>query len=75
MFPTDAEPEEDEATHQLYVASHATYAPGEQRRRNYDWESTGVDPTSHRFGAFDGNDYRDGVRKAMQPALDQTLQV
>uniref|UniRef100_A0A7S2VV15 EFHB C-terminal EF-hand domain-containing protein n=1 Tax=Chlamydomonas chlamydogama TaxID=225041 RepID=A0A7S2VV15_9CHLO len=73
IFPTDLPPEEEnEATHTMYVRSHAAYAPGEQRRRNYDWDKTGVNPEDHRFGAVDKDDYREGVRKALQPGLDQT---
>lgn len=48
---------------------------GEQRRRNYEWNKAGIDPAAHRFGAFEKNPERDGVRKAMQPSLDPTLQV
>ena len=49
--------------------------PGEQRRRNYDWDVPGIDPTTHRFGAVDKDDYREGVRKALQPELDVTQPV
>ncbi|KXZ53002.1 hypothetical protein GPECTOR_8g371 [Gonium pectorale] len=74
IFPTDRPAEEDPATQQLYVRSHGDYGPGEQRRRNYDWGATGVDPNSHRFGAIDRDPERDGVRRAVQPALDPALQ-
>jgi len=30
--------------------SHGTYEPGEQLKRDYDWQSTKLDPTVHRFG-------------------------
>jgi len=30
--------------------SHGTYEPGEQLKRNYDWQSTKLNPTVHRFG-------------------------
>lgn len=74
IFPSDRAPEDEESTHKLYVASHAAYGPGEQRRRNYNWDATGVDPGSHRFGAVDKDDYREGVKKAIHPGLDQTLE-
>lgn len=66
--------EEDASSHHLYVKSHASYLPGEQRHRNYDWTSSGVDPAEHRFGALDKQTgYRDGVKKALQPGLDETM--
>lgn len=77
MFPTDQPPDAVESTtraHDMYIRSHAAYLPGEQKNREYDWQRTGVDPTTHRFGAVDKNQYRDGVRKALHPGLDQTLQ-
>eukprot|EP00798_Chlamydomonas_sp_ICE-L_P007391 gene7391-517_t len=74
IFPTDGNPTEDPAAHQLYVTSHADYQPGEQRRRNYNWESTGANPEEHRFGAVDKDQYRDGVKKAIHPGLDQSLE-
>lgn len=73
MFPLDAPVEEDPNAHKMYVRSHFSYAPGEQRRRNYDWSKPGIDPTTHKFGAVDKDEYREGVKKALQPALDQTL--
>lgn len=44
-------------------------------RRQYNWEQTNVDPATHRFGAVGKDNNREGVRKALQPALDQTLPV
>ncbi|KAL6757424.1 flagella associated protein [Haematococcus lacustris] len=77
MFPTDQPPVPDDEgtqTHSLYLRSHGDYMPGEQRRRNYDWDSTQVqDPAQHRFGLTDKDSYREGVRKALQPGLDQSL--
>ncbi|GAX80864.1 hypothetical protein CEUSTIGMA_g8299.t1 [Chlamydomonas eustigma] len=73
VFPTEEPPSEDAAAHELYVRTHAAYDPGEQRRRHYDWQQTGVDPTTHKFGAVDKDNYQNGVKKALQPALDQTL--
>ena len=48
---------------------------GEQRRRDYNWDAAGIDPAQHRFGAVDRNGVGDGVRKALQPGLDPSLQV
>ncbi|GFR51165.1 hypothetical protein Agub_g13522 [Astrephomene gubernaculifera] len=74
IFPTDRPAEEDPATRSQYVRSHGDYLPGEQRRRNYDWGTAGVDPVSHRFGAVDKDPEREGVRRALQTTLDPALQ-
>ncbi|PNH00518.1 hypothetical protein TSOC_013655 [Tetrabaena socialis] len=74
VFPTDRPSDDDPATHQQYVRSHADFLPGEQRRRDYNWDSAGIDPTAHRFGGVDKDPQRDGVRKALQPSLDPALQ-
>lgn len=75
IFPSDQPGDDDEnpATHDQYVRTHGAFLPGEQRRRNYDWQRTGVDPDSHRFGAVDKAGVVEGVRKALQPELDETL--
>ncbi|KAG2486267.1 hypothetical protein HYH03_015091 [Edaphochlamys debaryana] len=53
------------------VSSHDA---GEQRRRDYNWNSAGIDPAQYRFGLTDPNPQRDGVKKALTPALDPELQ-
>ncbi len=73
VFPTDQPPADETEAHKMYVRTHAAYDPGEQRRRGYDWQRTGVNPITHAFGAVDKDNYQQGVRKALQPALDQTL--
>ena len=74
VFPTDVLPDSDVGqAHDLYVKTHGAYNPGEQRRRQYDWPSTGLNPATHSFGAVDKDNYQQGVKKALQPALDQTL--
>ena len=40
----------DSDAHAMYVKSHGNYAPGERRRRGYDWNAAGVDPESATFG-------------------------
>jgi len=77
VFPTTEPPEIDDKNthaHQLYVRSHQAYLPGEQRRRNYEWERTQVDPVTHSFGRKDSGNVHDGVKLALQPELDQELQ-
>jgi len=77
LYPTEAERENstlNELSHPMYVVSHGDYAPGEQRRRGYDWDATTIkDPTAFRFGQVVKVNYRDGVAKALNPALDETL--
>lgn len=34
----------------VYLKSHHSYAAGEKINRNYDWKSTKLSPTQHRFG-------------------------
>ncbi|KAG1679449.1 hypothetical protein FOA52_007741 [Chlamydomonas sp. UWO 241] len=72
IFPTDQPPELQYAGKELYVKSHAAYGPGEQRHRGYDWGAAGIHPAAHRFGAVDTEDLRDGVKKALQPGLDES---
>lgn len=52
LFPED--PGED-LHPEVYLKSHGSSVPGAQTKRNYDWGSTGVDPTQHSFGKVDGN--------------------
>jgi len=75
VFPTDVPPADETDAHKMYVKTHGAYDPGEQRSRAYDWQRTGVNPITHSFGAVDKDNYQQGVRKALQPGLDQTLQV
>ena len=48
---------------------------GEQRRRDYNWDSAGIDPAAHKFGAVDKDNYRDGVKGALDPESDPTIAV
>jgi len=58
--------------HQLYVTSHANYAPGEQRRRGYSWKDQEgqINPHLYRFGGTVNKGEINGVGKAMNPTLD-----
>lgn len=40
--------QETREVHEQYVRTHGDYAPGEQKRRNYQWN--GLDPEVHPFG-------------------------
>jgi len=73
LFPKDTKclsgeiEERDPKLKAQYLKSHGTWAPGEQKTRNYQWN---LDPTNHRFGHTDKEDYREGVKKAINPAAE-----
>lgn len=75
VFPMDSAyttgADESRETHQMYVTSHGDYAPGEQRRRGYDWAASGIDPATATFGGLDKEQYQEGVAKALNPLKDQ----
>jgi hypothetical protein len=56
--------------------------PGEQRTREYDWGSAGIDPATHRFG-LSGADtsrrrsaqQRASMKQILQPELDEGIEV
>ena len=52
--------------HRMYVASHGAYAPGEQRRRGYDWNAAGIDPETTTFGVST----KDGTKTVEALKLD-----
>lgn len=58
--------------HAMYVKTHGNYAPGERRRRGYDWNAAGVDPDAATFGAATAIG-EDGAAKALNPLKDETL--
>lgn len=65
IFPTDID--ETEEGLELYKRSHGSYAPGEQRRRNYDWN---IDPERTRFGAKGDTIAFNGVSKNIADVLN-----
>jgi hypothetical protein len=73
LFPADA-PSLNATKEQIemYKKSHGAYEPGEQRDRNYTWHKIngGMDPKTFSFGASAEVDYRNGVAKAINPALE-----
>ena len=50
----------DSSAHHMYVKTHGDYAPGEQRRRGYDWQAAGVNPDNTVFGQVDHHPYMVG---------------
>jgi len=62
----------DPVEHDLYVRSHANYAPGEQRHRGYTWVDQGgkIDPGFYAFGADIKAREIEGVAKSLNPKID-----
>ena len=50
----------------IYIRSHGSYRPGEQKDRHYNWP---VDPTTTRFGAKGDNIAFNGVSKNIADVL------
>mmetsp|Transcript_15215 Transcript_15215/g.49938 ORF Transcript_15215/g.49938 Transcript_15215/m.49938 type:complete len:434 (+) Transcript_15215:25-1326(+) len=69
LYPVGTEADFEGKHHAQYVKSHGDYAPGEQRRRGYDWDGSGIDPASKVFGYHEKIAYREGVAKALNPTL------
>eukprot|EP00976_Prorocentrum_cordatum_P067582 1178806-Prorocentrum_minimum.AAC.2 len=70
-FTGDADPDGTYA--KMYVKTHSSYAPGEQRRRDYNWKDAKIDPDKHVFGYTEKEDpsTRNGVAKALNPSLGE----
>jgi len=74
IYPPDVDTTSDDpALHQMYLKSHMAFQAGEQRRRNYDWDAANIDPGTHKFGAVEKDVYREGVAKALNPAIDENF--
>lgn len=54
---------------ELYKRSHGSYAPGEQRKRGYQWKN---DPTQTRFGAKGDTIALNGVSANIRDVLNDT---
>ena len=61
--------------HDLYVRTHGNYAPGEQRRREYNWDAAGFKPDAHVFGITEKEPYHNGVAKALTQNIEQTTKL
>ena len=61
--------------HDLYVRTHGNYAPGEQKRRNYNWDAAGFKPDAHVFGITEKQPYHNGVAKALTQNIDQATKL
>jgi hypothetical protein len=67
IFPVDMNNDSEEGN-ALYKRSHGSYAPGEQRRRNYDW-GTETNPATTRFGRKGDTIAFNGVSKNIAEVL------
>lgn len=67
LYPYRGSVEEHPEHSAMYIRTHSNYAPGEQRRRNYDWNlNTQIDgkPDEHAFG-FGEQRLLNGASKAV----------
>ncbi|KAI8467430.1 MAG: hypothetical protein J3K34DRAFT_481434 [Monoraphidium minutum] len=71
----------------MYARTHGSYAPGEQRKRDYEWPRAGggggaaLDPAAHRFGLSGAEAARRrsaeqcaSMKQILQPELDDGVQ-
>lgn len=60
---------------ELYKRSHGSVAPGEQKNREYQWESAKIDPRKYRFGVKSGAIGSEGLGASacLNPEMDDTL--
>ena len=65
VAPSDGRSEEE--VKRMYIKSHNSYAPGEQRTRDYQWGRARVDPTQFRFGIVEAAAGEGGVAECIQP--------
>lgn len=70
IFPSNID--ETVAGADLYKRSHGSYAPGEQRRRGYDWN---INPETTRFGAKGDTIAFNGVSKNIADVLNGSANV
>jgi len=72
LAPTEPPENLSEAVREQYKKSHASFAPGEQRRREYQWDTAqGVlDPSQFRFGRQGDATEHNAIYYALHPAQD-----
>jgi hypothetical protein len=65
----------DDSEHKaMYIRSHGSYEPAEQRKRHYAWRDTQIkDPDSWRFGKGSGVPERNGVGMCINNQLDNSV--
>ncbi|KAF6255181.1 hypothetical protein COO60DRAFT_241792 [Scenedesmus sp. NREL 46B-D3] len=73
IFPQQAADDEaNPPVHSMYVSSHGSFAPGEQRKRDYDWSKANIDPKQHRFRRVDSKGGHSSMKQILQPDLDDS---
>eukprot|EP01029_Cantina_marsupialis_P029117 TRINITY_DN779822_c0_g1_i1.p1 TRINITY_DN779822_c0_g1~~TRINITY_DN779822_c0_g1_i1.p1 ORF type:complete len:322 (-),score=91.30 TRINITY_DN779822_c0_g1_i1:206-1171(-) len=77
LIRPDKEAEETPEVKNQYKVSHRAYEPMEQKRRNYDWSSAGINPESHVFGRLDKERLPEGVGTALtlMPHKDESVSI
>lgn len=71
LYPTKClNTKHDEA---LYIRSHGSVGPGQQKNRDYQWENTKIDPTKHRFGNKTGGEPGLGASTCLNPEMDESI--
>lgn len=69
IFPTDLNYTETKEIRDQYIKTHGRFEPGEQRKRDYDWQSAGIDPAATVFGRKAVIDPH-GVAVALNPHIE-----
>lgn len=72
LYPTTSvNSKQDE---ELYKRSHGSVAPGEQKNREYRWDSAKIDPARHRFGVKPASGGSGGeVAMCLNPEMDDSI--
>ena len=63
LFPENGEKHEPPEVAAMYLKTHGTFEPGQQKDRNYNWP---VDKKNHRFGYMEEREM-DGAAKCVKP--------
>eukprot|EP00826_Nyctotherus_ovalis_P056671 TRINITY_DN769_c0_g3_i2.p1 TRINITY_DN769_c0_g3~~TRINITY_DN769_c0_g3_i2.p1 ORF type:complete len:355 (-),score=127.26 TRINITY_DN769_c0_g3_i2:138-1202(-) len=63
LFPEGGEKHETPRVAAMYLKTHGTFEPGQQKERNYNWP---IDKKNHRFGYIEERE-ADGAAKCVKP--------
>ncbi len=69
VFPPPGD-SSDPDKERIYEKSHRSFAPGVQRRDRVEWDMTGIDPNSYKFGKACVSLESNVVGKVLNPSLD-----
>eukprot|EP00878_Enallax_costatus_P037930 GHUV01043033.1.p1 GENE.GHUV01043033.1~~GHUV01043033.1.p1 ORF type:complete len:345 (+),score=106.36 GHUV01043033.1:181-1215(+) len=73
IFPGQPADDDRPDTRKMYQTSHGSFAPGEQRKRDYDWSKANIDPNTARFGLVDRKGQQNNMKQILQPDLDEAV--